>query len=346
MGYESLPLEIECKILNEIDWTETVSCAQVCRRWRDHLSRIKAYNGRYVPGIHPPECESHHIKRFKSRSESHILHDFRIAMSEVTVSIATDETEADGTIGIIPQDSIIGRTSSILLHRFMEESRHAFGFFVKVDPDVSSSPKHPSVVPEGFFLIGDQRLYLEANSLGTRKGCLMLPEKLIENDSSSESSIDSEDEQPDSSFNNDGRFALQLNARWQWNEKVFNSPMCETEILYGRGFEIFKKVRRNFPHYSHQSDGKYLRRLSEPDLETDRPITIRRLVEVITKSVNTIKKLEPKVKAHGGVFFVKFNGVKIQEYMKYIPHGFWDFHTGGKIELEIYEDVEWRRTGM
>ncbi|KAK6535643.1 hypothetical protein TWF694_002098 [Orbilia ellipsospora] len=346
MGYENLPLEIECKILNDIDWTETVSCTQVCRRWRDYLSRFKAYNGRYVPGIHPPEAESRHIKRFKSRSESHTLHDFRIAMSEVTVSIAADEAEVDGNIGIIPQSSILGRTSSILLHRFVDESRHSFGFFMKVDSDSLSSPLRSSVIPQGFFLIGDQKLYLEANSLGARKGCLMLPEKLIENDNSSESSIDSEDEQPDLSFNKDGRFALQLNARWQWNEKVFNSPMCETEILYGRGFEIFKRVRRNFPHYPQQSDGKYLRRLSEPDLETDRPITIRRLVDVITRSVNTIKKLEPEVKAHGGVFFVKFNGVRIQEYMKYIPHGFWDFHTGGRIELEIYEDVKWKIAGM
>ncbi|EPS44182.1 hypothetical protein H072_1838 [Dactylellina haptotyla CBS 200.50] len=324
MGYETLPLEIECKILDEIDWTETVNCAQVCTRWRDHLSKSNAHGRRYIPGIQPPE--SIHIKRFKSRHESHALQDFNIAMSEITVSITTDETEQSDSVGItgvLTETAIFGRSSCVLLHRFMDESRCSFGFFVKVDSSIYGGPLRRHLIPQGFFLIGDEQLSRSANSLGGRRGSLMLREKLSEHESSSEDSLDSEDEKDDASFNTKGRFSIQLNSEWHWNERVFNSPMCETEIHYGRGFESFKRVRRNFSYNPQAVNGKYLRRLSDPNFAGDKPMTVRQLVRALTKSVTNIKMLEPDTRERGGIFFIKFNG--------------------GRIELEIYEGVEWFR---
>ncbi|KAF3932604.1 hypothetical protein ABW20_dc0109831 [Dactylellina cionopaga] len=262
-------------------------------------------------------------------------------MSEVSVSIVNGEGEPEENIGAIPKAAILRESPVVLLHKFMHEAQHSFGFFVKVDPLIPYAPLHRDRMTQGFFLMGDQEFDHETNSLGGVRGSLILAESLADDRSSSEDSIDSEDENAEASFNKIGRFSTQLNAQWHWTEKIFNSPMCDTEIIYGRGFEDFRRNRRNSPYNPRVGSGKYLRRFSESEFGGDKSITIRQLVSALTKSVTTIMLLAPEVRENGGVFFVKFNGIRIQEYMKYIPHGFFDFHAGGRIELEIYEGVSW-----
>ncbi|KAJ6260115.1 hypothetical protein Dda_4336 [Drechslerella dactyloides] len=360
MGYDSLPLEIELKILEEIEWTETVACSQVCTRWRDQLARAKAHNRRYLPDRQPaaidgPKGGSNNNnssgRRAKHQSGSG---DLSTSFGELTVTIASDEATPlsyaeDVNTGGIPQSAVLGRGSVVLLHRFMHEAEQSFGFFVKVDPAVRTglSSNFNINPPEGFFLIGNEQLHSHANSLGGRPGILTTSPETATADTASTSetsTIDSASDD-DAPFAGGGRVALQLSRRWQWSEPLFNSPMCDTEVHYGRGFETFKRIRRNTP-YNHRTDGgnngRYLRRLSELDLaEGETCVTVRQLVAAISRSVRTIKMLEPEAREQGGVFFVKFDGVRIQEYMKYVPHGFFDFQTGGKIELEIYDGVHW-----
>ncbi|KAF3290805.1 hypothetical protein TWF970_000068 [Orbilia oligospora] len=339
MGYESLPLEIEFKILDEVDWTETMACAQVCHRWKGYLARSKAHNRRYISNQQLPEPTN--MKKFKSRHDTRLLRDFSIASAEITISISTSEGENDENVGIISQDIVLNRTPTVLLHRFMHEAEHSIGFFVAIGPGPHYNPLLRNLTPQGFFLVGNKDSCLSANSLGGRKGSLLLPEPSIDHESSSEDSIDSDDEKEEGFFVEKGRFAIQLNSVWHWEERIFNTPMCDTEIVYGCGFESFKSTRRTSPYNPRARTGKYLRRLSELDFETDRSINIRQLVGAITQSVTTIKRLDPDLKDSGEVFFVKFDGIRIQEYMKYIPHGFFDFQTGGRIELEIYKGVNW-----
>ncbi|KAK6500974.1 hypothetical protein TWF506_003732 [Arthrobotrys conoides] len=339
MGYESLPLEIEFKILDEVDWTETMACSQVCHRWKDYLAKSKAHNRRYISNQQLPEPTN--MKKFKNRHDTRLLRDFSIASAEITISISTSESENDENVGIISQDIVLNRNPTVLLHRFMHEAEHSIGLFVVIGPGLQYNPLHRNPIPQGFFLIGNKDLCLSANSLGGRKGSLLLPEPPIDHESSSEDSVDSDDEKEEGFFTEKGRFAIQLNSAWHWDERIFNTPMCDTEIIYGRGFENFKSARRTSPYNPRMRLEKYLRRLSELDFEADKPITVRQLVGAITQSVTTIKRLEPDLKESGDVFFVKFDGIRIQEYMKYIPHGFFDFQTGGRIELEIYEGVNW-----
>ncbi|KAK6345698.1 hypothetical protein TWF718_007607 [Orbilia javanica] len=341
MGYESLPLEIEFKVLDEVDWTETIACSQVCHRWKEYLAKSKAQNRRYISNQQLPEPTN--MKKFKSRHDTRLLRDFSIASAEITVSISTSEGEPDENVGIVSQDLVLNRTPTVLLHKFMHEAEHSIGFFINVEPRLRcpSSSLHRNTTPQGFFLIGNRDLHLRPNSLGGRKGSLLLPEPSIDQESSSEDSIDSEDEREADFFAERGRFAIQLNSAWHWDERIFNTPMCDTEIIYGRGFESFKSARRTSPYNPRVRTEKYLRRLSELDFEPDRPITVRQLVGAIARSVTTIKRLEPDLKEGGDVFFVKFDGIRIQEYMKYIPHGFFDFQTGGRIELEVYQGVNW-----
>ncbi|KAF3225639.1 hypothetical protein TWF106_002157 [Orbilia oligospora] len=339
MGYESLPLEIEFKILDEVDWTETMACAQVCHRWKDYLARSRAHNRRYISNQQLPEPTN--MKKFKSRHDTRLLRDFSIASAEITISISTNEGENDQNVGIISQDIVLDRTPTVLLHRFMHEAEHSIGFFAPISLGPHFNPLLRNLTPQGFFLIGNKDSCLSANSLGGRKGSLLLPEPSIDHESSSEDSIDSDDEKEEGFFVEKGRFAIQLNSVWHWEERIFNTPMCDTEIIYGRGFESFKSARRTSPYNPRSRTGKYLRRLSELDFETDRSINIRQLAGAITQSVTTIKRLDPDLKDGGEVFFVKFDGIRIQEYMKYIPHGFFDFQTGGRIEVEIYKGVNW-----
>ncbi|KAK6360118.1 hypothetical protein TWF730_006271 [Orbilia blumenaviensis] len=339
MGYENLPLEIEFKVLDEVDWTETTSCSQVCRRWKDYLAKSKAHNRRYISNQQLPEPTN--MKKFKSRHDTRLIRDFSMASAQITVSISTDEGEEDDSVRIISQDIILNRNPTVLLHRFMHEAEHSIGFFITVGPQNKHTSLHRGSAPQGFFLIGNKDLHLRPNPLGGRKGSLLLPELSIDHESSSEDSIDSDDEREEIFFSERGRFAIQLNADWHWNERIFNTPMCDTDIIYGRGFESFKSARRTSPYNPRMGTEKYLRRLSELDFEPDNPITIRQLIRAITQSVTTIKRLEPDLKEGGEVFFVKFDGIRIQEYMKYISHGFFDFETGGRIELEIYQGVNW-----
>ncbi|KAK6359267.1 hypothetical protein TWF696_000430 [Orbilia brochopaga] len=360
MGYDSLPLEIELKILEEIEWTETVACSQVCTRWRDHLARAKAHDQRYLPDrqsiVDSPKRNSSGVCGLRAKRNSGDapqLQNLSTSFSELTVTIATDEAPPtgfadDANTGAIPQSAILGRGSVVLLHRFMHEADHSFGFFVKVDPAAGSHASQSINPPEGFFLIGNERLHSHANSLGGRAGSLVLAsETTPDHASTSESStIDSSSDDIDTSFAGTGSIALQLSRQWQWSEPLFNSPMCDTEILYGRGFETFKRLRRNIPYNpragSGNGTGRYLRRLSELDLADGKTcVTVRQLVAAISRSVRTIKMLEPEARERGGVFFVKFDGIRMKEYMKYVPHGFFDFETGGRIELEIYEGVQW-----
>ncbi|KAK6504599.1 hypothetical protein TWF481_006538 [Arthrobotrys musiformis] len=339
MGYESLPLEIEFKVLDEVDWTETLTCSQVCHRWKEYLARSKAQSRRYISNQQLPEPTN--MKKFKSRHDTRLLRDFSIASAEITVSISTSEGEEEGSVGIVSQDVVLNRTPTVLLHRFMHEAEHSIGFFLAIGPDPQCSSIHRDSIPQGFFLVGNKDLYLHPNSLGGRKGSLLLPEPSIEQETNSEDSIDSDDEKEESFFSERGRFAIQLNSKWHWDERIFNTPMCDTEIIYGRGFESFKSARRTSPYNPRTRTEKYLRRLSELDFEPDRPIRLRQLVGAIAQSVATIKRLEMDLREGGDVFFVKFDGIRIQEYMKYIPHGFFDFQTGGRIELEIYQGVNW-----
>ncbi|KAK6528540.1 hypothetical protein TWF281_009781 [Arthrobotrys megalospora] len=339
MGYESVPLEIEFKVLDEIDWTETVACSQVCSRWKSYLAKSKACNRRYISNQQLPAPTN--MKKFKNRHDTRLLRDFSIASARITVSISTNDDESDENVGIISQDIILNRTPTVLLHRFMQEAEYSVGFFLTIGSDTRYASPSRDSAPQGFFLVGNKNLYLHPNSLGGRKGSLLLPELSIDHESSSEDSIDSDDEKEESFFSEKGRFAIQLNSAWHWDERIFNTPMCDTEIIYGRGFESFKTARRTSPYNPRTRTEKYLRRLSELDFEPDRPITVRQLIGAITQSVTTIKRLEPDLKESGEVFFVKFDGIRIQEYMKYIPHGFFDFQTGGRIELEIYQGVNW-----
>ncbi|RVD82155.1 uncharacterized protein DFL_006589 [Arthrobotrys flagrans] len=339
MGYENLPLEIEFKVLDEVDWTETLACSQVCHRWKEYLAKSNAHSRRYIPNQQLPEPTN--MKKFKSRHDTRLLRDFSIASAEITVSISTNEGETDENVGIISQDIVLNRTPMVLLHRFMHEAEHSIGFFINVGPRPQYTSWRRNLMPQGFFLIGNRDLYLRPNSLGGSKGSLLLPEPSIDHESSSEDSIDSDDEKEENFFTEKGRFAIQLNSAWHWDERIFNTPMCDTEIIYGRGFESFKSAKRASPYNPRMRTEKYLRRLSELDFEPDKPITVRQLVGAITQSVTTIKRLEPDLKKSGDVFYVKFDGIRIQEYMKYIPHGFFDFQTGGRIELEIYQGVNW-----
>ncbi|KAF3927407.1 hypothetical protein ABW21_db0205850 [Orbilia brochopaga] len=362
MGYDTLPLEIELKILEELEWTEVVACSHVCTRWRDHLAKAKAHDRLYLPdrqqAIDSPKRSNSNSgcgRRAKHNSgDASLSQDISASFSELTVTIATDEPPPIGfsddvNTGVIPQSAILGRGSVVLLHRFMLETDHSFGFFVKVDPAASSSTHASHIInpPEGFFLIGNERLHSQANSLGGRPGSLALSIDAADNASTSESStIDSNSDDIDTSFTGGGSVALQLSRQWQWSEPLFKSPMCDTEVHYGRGFETFKRLRRNIP-YNPRTDsgngtGRYLRRLSDVDVADGQTcVTVRQLVTAISRSVRTIKMLEPEARERGGVFFVKFDGIRIQEYMKYVPHGFFDFQTGGRIELEIYEGVHW-----
>ncbi|EWC48938.1 hypothetical protein DRE_00243 [Drechslerella stenobrocha 248] len=347
MGYDNLPLEIELKILDDIEWTESVACSQVCTRWRDHLAAAKVLNRRYLPDRHSGGSGISGLKQPKGWGSP--LQGIDVALSDLAVSIATDEAPPGGydetddgiNTGVMPQSAILGRGSAVLLHRFMHGSEHSFGFYVKVDPtSLSPDARSWDNPPEGFFLIGNEKLHQQANSLYGRPGRLIQAPSGhdAETASTSESStIDSEEDEKDGeSFSGRGRAAVQLNTQWQWSESIFNSPICETEITYGLGFETFRRIRRNTPYNpraggSSIGGGSYLRRLSELRSAggSEKDVTIRRLVDAITKSVRTVKMLEPEVKERGGMFFVKFRGIHIQEHMKYVPHGFFDFQTGG-----------------
>ncbi|KAF3942003.1 hypothetical protein ABW19_dt0203935 [Dactylella cylindrospora] len=340
MGYDSLPLEIELKILDDVEWTEVICCSQVCKRWRNYLLKSKARSRRYVPSRELPG--SNQLGYLKNNHQHFQFTALATGYSLGAPDVQIANGDLIGDDGIIPENGALSQSPFVLLHRFMHGMDHSFGFFVRVDPAIPYAPLRNVETPQGFFLIGSEQLYLQANSLGGRRGSLVLPQVPTGHESESEESIDSEDEKGPG-FNDHGRFSIQLNSSWHWEETLFDSPVGDTEIRYGRGFEDFRRqARAGIPNHRNGRSA-YLRRLSELDFNKDHHISVRQLVDAVSKSVRTVKRLDPNLKENGQVYFIKFNGIRLKEYMKYIPHGFFDFRTGGSIELEIYDGVQWRQ---